>query len=448
MFAMPCTLRAAILAAALGTALPSSDVHPRFFSIASGPACRSGPPSSPSRDPTDPHSPPQAAGIRWQQLSPDTNSTSAPARRSGAIVLGLGAGAEHSHSQAPYSGAVLLHGGCSSSCCYAPLQDIWAWTASSGWTNVSQSTSPPSTPLPAPRLYHTATPGPSDGTFYVYGGADAESFFGDFWSLQVSTSSSSYAATWTLLDAAAPPGPRSAHVVAPLPSPPGSFLLYGGFNSTSALADVWMYTAAGRSGGEVSAGQWTCLSAGPTSPGDGPGARVQASATAAVDASGNAVLVVMGGTDESGNDQSDVWAFSVATQAWYPLGSAASGGASWPLERHGHSVWSAPSATEGSPFSFYVFGGQHGSLSTDPYLGDLWAFSVPALSPSSNGTFVQLQAGTTSPSPSQPVSRGLGGVAAAPPSVASPTVYCSGFSGYDGGLADLLHNDVWSFSAA
>jgi hypothetical protein len=74
---------------------------------------------------------------------------------------------------------------------------------------------------------------------------------------------------------------------------------------------------------------------------------------------------------------------------------------------------------------------------TDPYLGDTWLFTWSA-------GWSLLQSGVSDPSPTQPNARALHNVV---PSGGAPLVVC-GFSGYEGGLKDLFHNDVWAWNGA
>lgn len=222
-------------------------------------------------------------------------------------------------------------------------------------------------------------------------------------------------------------------------------------------------------------------------------------------------LVFHGGSTLLGKDTTDVWAFSIRTQKWVQLAAAPSSPVNpWPIVRHGHSIWSAAGAGastnqdgNGSDLSFYLFAGQHGTSETDPYVGDLWLFStkwasVLSPSPTSSGNFTQLQETVYHPTAKQPVARALGGLATitggaaatktttgmakrgnknhntshlrtrndhpagevhgskssstssvtASPASSSDRLYFGGFSGYTGGLNDLLHNDVWYFDAA
>ena len=110
-------------------------------------------------------------------------------------------------ASAPHGG-VLVHGGCTSSCCYAPEGDLWAWSQGS-WTNVSLSAG---APAPAARLYHGASPvllkgaQPGTGTVasLVFGGTDlVTGFLSDAWLLTATLPtgagvhvSSSPAAAW------------------------------------------------------------------------------------------------------------------------------------------------------------------------------------------------------------------------------------------------------------
>jgi hypothetical protein len=379
------------------------------------------------------------AAAGWAQLVGDNNeSFVAPARRSGPIAMALPS------SSSPSAPIVVVHGGCSSSCCYAPLADLWAWTpAGSGsgtWSNVSV---PTGSAVPDGRLYHAASPASSSASssasFFVFGGDnEADGFLNDLWLLSLTSSGSSggVSGTWKLLDANAPPTARAGHSLVPVPSSTdGSFLLLGGTNGTDVLDDVWMYDA--------TTSAWTEVG---SMGGSGPGPRTQFAAAGWSSTSGPAKgnwVVLTGGSDALGNDHADVWAFDVDTHSWAQLaGDAAPSGAAWPPVRHGHSVW-ADAGESGAPPRLLLFGGQHGAEDTDPYLGDLWSF-VPS---GTAGNFTLIEPGTTNPNPQQPVARGIGasvaGSLAGGQGGTESALYFGGFSGYDGGLADLLHNDVW-----
>jgi hypothetical protein len=394
----------------------------------------------------------------WAEVSPQINqSVTAPAPRTGALAFSLN------------DGSIVVHGGCSSSCCYAPLGDAWRWSPSSAWTNVTAATSA----APQGRLYHSGSPALNG--FYLFGGSNVQTgVLNDLWHLQVPASGP---IAWEKLSSTAPIGARAGQSQVPIRDTSGrfegSFLVFGGINLTDVQSDLWMYNA--------TTARWTLLDAGKPKVGPGaPGPRSQHDALVVTSSSGTRWMIIAGGSDDLGNDQSDVWAFNLETSKWSCLGAGASASASssfsssWPVGRHGHSIWtaSASSTADGDVVQFYLFGGQQGTLSDSPFLGDLWQFKavLPSDSEASlagacsgTGSFTLLQSGTTVPTAGQPVARALGGkglyyapyTGAVSSSAASsgtadaapaPVLYFGGFSGYQGGTNDLLHNDLWSFT--
>lgn len=401
--------------------------------------------------------------ITWTNLYPDTNTSSTLARREGAMI-----------TSGPIPGSVLVFGGCSSSCCYAPLNDLWLWVtavpSSSSPSSSTLSSSSSSIPATAPssawynltglqessgptgRLFHSGTIGLTPNLIYMYGGADelvgARS---DFWSLELTMNNSTGTVTnlvWTQINPTAPPGSRAAHSQVRI-TDDGSFLLFGGENETDTLSDLWLYNS--------TTTQWTLLNDGLNSV--GPGGRSLTALTVINDpVTLKQYLILVGGTDYLGNDHADVWAYDFETNTWISMGNENGGGNAnnpWPLERHGHAVWSSSKSTatkrtdsDSSSPLFYIFGGQHGGAETDPFVGDVWSFTMnnTTIGNGNNGTFTQIQDSIYHPNPNQPVARGIGGIAVYPYN-GTNILYFGGFSGYDGGLADLLHNDVWLFSS-
>ena len=420
-----------------------------------------------------------AAAAAWQQLAADAPA-SGPAPRSGAILLGVSGGGGGGGSGG--AGVVVaLSGGCSSSCCYAPLGDLWLF-ASGAWANVSAQTGAPA--LPSPRLYHSASAAASAAaTFFVFGGTDIETgVLNDLWRVGLSLAPQPLAARWELLEPPAPrPPARSGHSQSALRARSGeagdAFVVFGGESEESTLADAWLYTPAApapaapaAAGASAADGAWSLLTSGA---GGGPGPRTQHAAVAVAlplppgAAAGFArALVVSGGSDALGDDHADVWllALDASPPAWLRLGApadaadAAAGGAAWPSVRHGHAMWEAAAGAAGAAagsaasgaaaLTLLLFGGQNCSV-PDPanFLPDTWRFSVAldvaadgsvALAGGAAGTFTLVDAGAgVGPGP-----RALAGF------VADGAVLAGGFSGYDGGTDDRLHNDVWQAAGA
>lgn len=390
----------------------------------------------------------------WTALARD-DATHGPAPRLGAATLTL-----------PVPGAgVAIAGGCSSSCCYAPLSDLWAFSGGA-WANVSQL----GAALPSARLYHAAAPAASPGDSFVFGGNDVENGpLGDLWLVTLSPAPP-FTATWAQLSpAGAAPEARSSHTMNALADPSdGSFVLFGGETDAATLSDVWTFTPSAAAAGEGSGGVWAKVGVtGAASPGE----RAQhASVVAHLQSPGGRAvraLVVSGGVDVNGNDADDVWllALDAKPPAWLLIGSS---GAAGPSPRHGHALWtivpeaaalgaSTAAAAAAATVTLGLFGGQNSSISSPSnFHADTWAFTVDLvagddgsvqLSGGQAGSFTLLDdgAGGGGPSGTSPGPRALG---CAAQSAGGALVFAAGFSGYTGGTDDRLHNDVWVANAS
>jgi hypothetical protein len=349
------------------------------------------------------------------RLVPDARNSSltAPAPRSGAVLAAA--------SVASGASALVLFGGCSSSCCYAPLGDAWAFAGGS-WTNATQL----GALLPSARLFHSQSAA-ADGGAYVFGGTDIVSgMLNDLWHLQLTTDGG---VAWTQLSAATPVPARAGHTQTALSAPAaaGSFLLFGGESEDATLGDAWLF---------VPPATWRQVKA----TGDVPSPRTQ-HAAAAGSAGGRSYVFLHGGLDGGGFDLDDVFVLDVAAAVWTQV-APAPGLAGAPCSRNAHSAWLGATAA-GADASVLVFGGQN-STSADPsgFLGDLWRLDITGLSASSPAaTWTLVDAGGGSaPSATEPGVRSLSSLARD----ATGHVFLStGFSGYEGGTDDRLHNDVW-----
>ena len=381
----------------------------------------------------------------WTLLSPD-NPTLGPSPRFGSIALLLSAQTK----------TIAISGGCSSSCCYAPLGDIWVFQ-NNQWSNVTQD----GTNLPSNRLFHSSSPSLQSAgvtsSFFVFGGTDiVNGDLNDLWTLTITASGG---AIWK--EQVVPgtlPGVRSGQSQNALSSPsdPGSFIIFGGEDPTDVLSDAWIFSPLHNTWNKVS-----------FTTGSGPSERTQhASVTISLPISSNSFingLIISGGSDSDGDDANDIWLLTISPQqqqgTWILLGQGGSSGL--PSVRHGHSLWlSSQSQRNGYEagetiidLEFYMFGGQNCSV-PDPinFLSDTWLFSVSvAVSisgqvtlASGQGTFSLIDAGgSTGPS-----ARALGGLGALSPGNSSNAIYATGFSGYEGGNDDRLHNDVWLFKTS
>jgi hypothetical protein len=379
----------------------------------------------------------------WHELAPEDSDPTGPAPRLGAASL----------DAAP---ALLLTGGCSSSCCYSPLDDMWAFTGGA-WVNVSQVNAP------SGRLYHGASPAAMEymnssqsflQSWYVFGGDDINTgVLSELLLVTAALNASPPTASWRLLGGGGGDGPpaRASHSQSALPArapgapADGSFLVFGGIDSDAAtLGDAWVFTPAAAAGG---GGAWARLA--PAAGAPAPAARAQHAALALALGGGARAVAVSGGADVAGDDSDELWALAVdaAPPQWLLLG--AGGGA-----RHGHAIFggAAPGAAPGDvALTLFLFGGQNSSV-PDPanFLGDAWRFDVAlrvaadgslSLSGGAPGRFTLLDGGGGS---GEPGPRALGAYA----SRGAELLYAGGFSGYNGGTDDRLKNDVWLADAA
>lgn len=214
---------------------------------------------------------PTALGALWTQRY----VADAPQGRSGAAGVQVN------------GGALLVHGGCTSSCCYAPLDDAWLLSPSGkNWTLLGTGASP--------RLNHLAVPGAAPGSALIFGGSDVVSgFLNDLWKVSVSESG----ATWERLSAngAAPIASRGSHAGVALPSAgTDAFLVYGGINADAVLGDAWTYVG----------GRWTRVR---QTGGPGPRAQHTLVASSSPSTNGDIALWLFGGSDGGGTDHADLW---------------------------------------------------------------------------------------------------------------------------------------------
>ncbi|KAA0155307.1 hypothetical protein FNF31_06126 [Cafeteria roenbergensis] len=346
---------------------------------------------------------------------------------------------------------LLVHGGCSSSCCYAPLGDLWAFVVdpSSGAALLGQwKQLPAADTAPSGRLYHSMTPipaassGSAGATAALIAGSNAATgFLSDVWLLPTSGLSGDGAApAWTQLQPSPALPPRAGHTATLISGAGATFpalLVAGGRNVVDVLADSWILVASG----DPSAGpeDWTWAWRQVSDAGF-KGLVNHVATAVTLRPSGGAVrgrpdgsdrpthVVVVGGTDGLGQDSTLAYQFDIAAGRWGTLDAAGDVlGA-----RHGGVGWGVPSA----PNSMLVFGGQRGIDASSLYLGDLVALT------SNGGSAVgvqRLQNSTYSSSAGRPIAR----VNAAGAGGAHGLWLFGGFSGYGGGLDDNLHNDVW-----
>ena len=365
----------------------------------------------------------------WTQLLKE-DPAHGPAPRLGAAALSMGA-------------SLTISGGCSSSCCYAPLQDMWTFKESN-WVNVSVSGAP------SGRLYHGASPASPPFNYpvfdyYVFGGDDIQTgFLDDLFTVSLNLSANPPSAIWKLQDVSVRPPARASHSQNAL-SGGGDLIIFGGENENSTLSDAWVF--------ETESSAWRQLEYSSDPAAASPGPRVQHAALTVSFPGGVRALIVSGGSDSDGNDKNDVWALALdaSPPAWLLLGSSPSMSSPWPAARHGHALWGGLTGgfTGGvSHLALFLFGGLNSSV-PDPanFLGDTWRFDVGlvvgadgalTLEGGVQGRFTPQSDGGPAPGP-----RALGVYTF----LEEDIIYATGFSGFNGGLDDRLWNDVWSASA-
>lgn len=285
----------------------------------------------------------------------------------------------------------------------------------------------------------------------IGGSSIAQGFLNDAWILDTSgLASGSTPPVWTKVEPSVGkdgiPVGRGGHTTSLIESPqrPGlpGLLVIGGRNLTDVLSDVWVLAAT-----SATTWQWQLVQS-PNAAAFGGLVSHTAEAVTLGEAVRDAPthVVVIGGTDGLGEDSGAVFALDLATFRWHVV--AVSGDV--PGKRHGGVSW--PVGGHAGEASLELFGGQAGVDSGSPYLGDLLRFNL-TLSPSTGAVAAVVerqQNTTTSPSLGRPVARVNAAVSLRPPeagAVAAPGAWLfGGFSGYNGGLDDQLHNDLWAVS--
>jgi Galactose oxidase, central domain len=315
-------------------------------------------------------------------------STSVPSSRVGASAVTAS------------DGSLVIFGGCTSSCCYAPEADVWALRGNA-WTNVTV----PGAAV-AGRVYHAAVTLPSN-TMLVFGGIDIEQS-------AINTTlllNLSFAQPWQTVDARGGIPPRAGHSANVWMD--GSVVVFGGRNDATVLSDLWLL--------DVATFTWTLLDAGTSS--QGPGELVNHAAAVVPSWNG---LFIAGGTDGDGADTGGLF-------LWTEGGGWASLGAALSPVRHGAVAW--PYGTSAA----LVWGGEVGVSEDGVYMGDLWQIQLTqggASGGQPRAVAVVLQ--NTTYSTDVPRPRTLASYPSA------PLRLFGGFAGYSGGLDDRLFNDTWT----
>ncbi|CAE7257921.1 gefF [Symbiodinium sp. CCMP2592] len=193
-------------------------------------------------------------------------------------------------------------------------------------------------------VHHAAVWSPAADGFYTFGGSDGSAYVNNLWFYARQANS------WTELSpSGTAPSIRADHDAAWSPAADG-FYVFGGYDGSSYLNDLWFY---GRQ-----ANSWTELSPSGTAPSGRSGHAAMWSPAADG-------FYVFGGKTGSSNVNNDLWFYGRQANSWTelsPSGTAPSARSS------SYPVWSP--AADG----FYVFGGWDGSSP----LNDLWFYGRQA----------------------------------------------------------------------
>lgn len=248
----------------------------------------------------------------WSEVA----ATNAPSNRS-------------NHTMSAVNGKLLLYGGNTSrdGAFFTPLGDLWSFDpATSAWTQLE-----PAGPAPQARLFHAAA---TDGSMlYVYGGGDANAFFGpffgDLWAYDPQTNA------WTQLhDGAGPPASRPRDRFWPNlehDAANDQLALFGGHDSGNLgnTNQIWTFS--------LSTGDWSRVRQGDTHQANASGfcdfpadfvdadlsspERRNASVAGLTDAG---ELVVFGGKTDCGIIN-DLWSYEIASDSWNERSVATAG---------------------------------------------------------------------------------------------------------------------------
>jgi hypothetical protein len=265
----------------------------------------------------------------------------------------------------------------------SPFQnDVWQLDLSAAgsvtWTPLFPTVNLPATAPPSPRWQHSAIYDSAYQRMIVFGGNDgAES--GEVWALSLPDPGGATAPAWTLLaptvnlPATGPPAARSNHS-AVYDAANDRMILFGGFDGTNALSDVWSLSLPDPSG-PTPIPAWTPLS--PTLTPPATQAPVSQSHSAVYD-DGNQRMIVFGGNDGTTNS-AQVWTLTLpgsGSGAWTLLGPA-----SPPSARRDHAA-----IFDGANLRMTVHGGDDGSPVGDVWVlkpagGTSWELFVPVVTP-------------------------------------------------------------------
>ncbi len=257
-----------------------------------------------------------------------TPSAMAPAARSGQTVL-----VDSVRNRVIMSGGLSSGGALAS----AAVMDL----ATHAWQDSAATSAPPSA-----RYDHSAIWNQPAGRYVVFGGTNGTTRFADTWSLDPTPM------TWTALSTSgSAPSARSNHV-AVFDAAGNRLIVFGGFNGTSVLNDLYSL--------DLGTLQWTALSPSGTLP------EARQGALAVYDPVHRA-LVLFGGAGSTTPYLADAWSLDLATLAWAPIVTPESG-ASAPAGR-------VDCAGDLDPvrLQLLVVGGRTGA---GTYASDAWTLSL------------------------------------------------------------------------
>jgi len=152
----------------------------------------------------------------------------------------------------PTSDTIMIFGGWNCSSGY--FNDVWILTnandvsAQPTWTQLSPAGTPPSV-----RESSTAVYDPTSNSLIIHGGDEGGTPFSDMWVLSNANGTGGPSAWTQLQPSNQGPGVRSGHT-ATYDAANNIMTLYGGFNGSSILGDVWMLSGAN---GRTGSATWT-----------------------------------------------------------------------------------------------------------------------------------------------------------------------------------------------
>lgn len=194
---------------------------------------------------------------------------------------------------------IIVYGGLSSSAALAStaVMDL----ATHAWQDSVATSAPP----PA-RYDHAAVWNPLAGKMLVFGGTNGTTRFADTWALDPSTMAWAQVTT----SGSAPSARSNAAAVVDIAG--GRLVVFGGFNGTTALNDLYAL--------DLTTNQWSALTAG------GPSPEARQGMLAVYDPVHRA-LVLFGGAGATTPFLNDVWSLDLATLTWSQIVTPESGAA-------------------------------------------------------------------------------------------------------------------------